>query len=103
MFSKGERLPRADFSSALRSGKRVSSANFTLIFPKDSRGYAVVIPKKVIRQAAKRNRVKRQVLEAFRSVPLPPALIVFPRFGANSVDYKDIVAELSTLLSKNTQ
>ncbi|MHB8913562.1 MAG: ribonuclease P protein component [Minisyncoccota bacterium] len=100
MFSRRERLPRAQFPAALKSGKRLSSEHFLLILPKEIQGYAVVIPKKVIRVSSARHRLKRQILEAMREIPLPPALIVFPRSSASSVNYQDIVTELKTLLSK---
>lgn len=69
------------------------------IVPEDVRGYAVVIPKKVIRLASTRNHVKRRVLEALRALPLPQSLIVFPRSSADSVNYQDLKAELAALLS----
>lgn len=63
------------------------------------RGYAVVIPKKVVRLSSARHRLKRQVLEALRTLSLPPALIVFPRASASSVNYEGITTELKELLS----
>jgi ribonuclease P protein component len=62
-------------------------------------GYAVVIPKKVARLSVTRHRLKRQVLEALRGIPLPSALILFPRPSASSVSYEDMKAELAHLLS----
>lgn len=100
MFSRRERLPRAQFGTALKLGKRSSSAHFMLIFSEEFRGYAVVIPKKVIRLSSARHHLKRKVLEALRAFPLPPALIVFPRSSADSVNYQDIKKELGDLLSK---
>ena len=100
MFSRPERLPRADFPTALRAKKRLSSANFLIIVPEGVRGYAVVIPKKVVRLSAARHRLKRQILEVLRALPLPASLVVFPRSGASSVNYEDMQAELKTLLSK---
>ena len=100
MFSRRERLPRAQFPAALKTGRRLSSPHFLLIIPEGVRGYAVIIPKKVVRLSSMRHRLKRQVLEALRELKLPPALIIFPRFSAGSVHYQDIRTELSTLLSK---
>lgn len=71
-----------------------------LVIPKSAQGYAVVIPKKVAKLSSSRNRLKRRVLEALRDVnSLPPSLIVFPRFSANSVNYQNMVTELSDLIS----
>lgn len=100
MFSKRERLPRAQFEKALKTRQRVSSVNFLLLAPENTQGYAVVIPKKVIRLSSTRHRLKRQILEVLRALSLPSALIVFPRSTAGSVNYQDMTKELNTLLSK---
>ena len=66
----------------------------------EAQGYAVVVPKKVARLSVTRHRIKRRVLAALRTLSLPPALIVFPRASASSVSYKNIQAELASLLPK---
>ena len=43
--------------------------------------------------------MKRRVLAALHAVPLPPALLIFPKASASSVSYKDIQTEIKTLLS----
>ncbi|MFI5260261.1 MAG: ribonuclease P protein component [Candidatus Paceibacteria bacterium] len=100
MFSKRERLPREQFGTALKTSRRLSSPHFLILAPEGVAGYAVVIPKKVVRLSVTRHRLKRQILEALRSFPLPPALIVFPRSSASSVNYQDIKTEIGALLSK---
>lgn len=72
-----------------------------VVIPKEARGYAVIVPKKVVRLSVGRHLLKRRVLEALRALPfpLPPSLIVFPRRSASSVHYQDIVTELTALLS----
>lgn len=100
MFSRKNRLSRSDFGVALRTSRRLSSPFFLILHPEGLEGYAVVIPKKVIRLSSARHRLKRQVLEALRTLPLPPALIVFPRAAAGSVHYQDLVTELKNLISK---
>lgn len=100
MFSRRERLPRAQFEAALKSNQRLSSEHFLVLIPEKAKGYAVVIPKKVVRLSSRRHHLKRQILEALRTIPLPPALIVFPRSAASSVNYQDIKEELKKLLSK---
>jgi len=71
-----------------------------LVVPKEFRGYAVVIPKKIVHLSSARHLLKRRIFEAMRTMPLPPALIVFARAQANSVNYKDIETEIKNLLSK---
>ncbi len=70
-----------------------------LVVPKEARGYAVIIPKKVVRLSSARHALKRRVLEALRTFPLPPSLIIFPRASAGSVHYEDLRTELGSLLS----
>jgi ribonuclease P protein component len=101
VFSRRTRFPRAAFPSALKSGRRLSSAHFSAVLPEEGKGYAVVVSKKVARLSVTRHRIKRRVLMALRTLPLPPALIIFPKASADSVSYQDIQAELAVLLSKN--
>lgn len=70
-----------------------------IVLPEEARGYAVVIPKKVIRLSSGRHRLKRQVLEILRTLPLPSSLVVFPRSTASSVRYQDLKVELINLVS----
>ncbi|OGG65025.1 hypothetical protein A3C94_02145 [Candidatus Kaiserbacteria bacterium RIFCSPHIGHO2_02_FULL_55_17] len=99
MFPRHKRLPRAQFPTVLKSGRRFSSPDLTVVVSQEARGYAVVIPKKVARLAVTRHRMKRRVLAALHAVPLPPALLIFPKASASSVSYKDIQTEIKTLLS----
>ena len=99
MFPRRKRLSREVFSSALKTGRRVSSEHFSVIIPQhNEHGYAVVIPKKVAKLSVQRHQIKRRVLSALRALPLPNALIVFPRSSVSSVSYQDIKIELAKLL-----
>lgn len=100
MFAQRDRLPRAEFTTALKTSRRFSSEHFLVLAPEKAKGYAVVIPKKVVRLSVDRHRLKRHILEALRTFPLPQALIVFPRSNASSVNYQDLRLELGALLSK---
>ncbi len=71
-----------------------------ILVPENVQGYAVVIPKKVVRLSSARHHLKRRILEALRTLPLPPALVIFPRSAASSVNYQDLTLELRNLLSK---
>lgn len=84
----------------IRAGRRFSSPNFSAVASKEGRGYAVVVPKKVARLSATRHRIKRRVFAALRTLPLPPALIVFPKASAGSVSYQDARTEIAGILSK---
>lgn len=91
------------FPLVLKSGYRLSSPHFTAILSKEASGYAVVVSKKVARLSVTRHRIKRLVIAALRTLPLPPALIIFSTSSAHSVGYKDIRAEIKDLLSISTQ
>jgi ribonuclease P protein component len=69
------------------------------VISQEARGYAVIIPKKVARLSVTRHKIKRRVLAALRAVPLPPAVVLFPKASVSSVSYGDIQSEIKNLLS----
>jgi ribonuclease P protein component len=95
------RLPRVQFPTVLKSGRRLASAHFLVVVGKESTGYAVVLSKKTAKLSVTRHRLKRRVLAILRTLPLPPSLIIFPKSSADSVSYKDMKAEIGHLLSSN--
>lgn len=80
--------------------KRVSSPYFILVAPREVRGYAVVIPKKIIKGAVDRHLLKRRVLSALRQLELPEALVVFPKADASELAFEGLRGELAALVSK---
>ena len=107
MFPKRKRLIRSLFATVLANGKRFSSPNFSVVISEGKQGilagkhgYAVIVSKKTAQLSVTRHRIKRRVLAALRKCSLPPILIIFPRQSANSVNYRDMEAELVGLLSK---
>lgn len=100
MFPRRERLPRAAFPTTLQRGRRLSSPNLSIVISQETKGYAVVVSKKVARLSVTRHRIKRRILAALQDISLPTALIVFPRATAGSVSYQDIKKEIINLLSK---
>lgn len=99
------------FPTTLSSGRRFSSAHFTAVLSaaKDKivsngkQGYAVVVSKKVAQLSVTRHLIKRRVLHALKTLPLPQTLILFPRPSIVGIHYKDIKIELIDLLSKIQQ
>jgi len=107
VFPRKKWLPRSLFQTVLTNGRRLSSENFSIVFsdsaqglPAGRYGFSVSIPKKVARLSVTRHRIKRQVSAALQALPLPKALIVFPRASVHSVSYQDMKSELTRLLSK---
>lgn len=102
VFPRKSRLSRATFPHGGRA-PRLSSPHFTVLVPPTGHGYAVVIPKKTLRRAVDRHRLKRRVIEALQcpgTVALPPTLILFPTAATLNLPVQDLRAELSLLLSK---
>ncbi|MDE1919248.1 MAG: ribonuclease P protein component [Patescibacteria group bacterium] len=100
MFPRRQRLPRSAFPAALSSGQRLSSEHLSIILPKEAEGYAVIVPKKVARLSVTRHHIRRRVLAAMRGLPLPSALIVFPRASVALLPYEGVKKEFAALLSK---
>lgn len=88
------------FLNALSSARRLSSPNFNVVLPKETKGYAVIVSKKAARLSVTRHAVKRRVLAALKTLPLPSSLIIFPKSSVSSMKYRDIKTELGNLLSK---
>ena len=99
VFPRRQRFPRALFPTALKGGRRLSSPHFSIILPREGAGYAVVVSKKVARLSVTRHRIKRRILEVLRTLPLPQALIIFPKSSAADIPRQEIYIELETLLS----
>jgi len=108
VFSRRERLPRSKFPALLKHGRRFSSEHFTAVLstikdhvlPNGTYGYAVVVSKKVARLSVTRHLIKRRILHALKTLPLPKNLILFPQPSIVGVHYQDIKIELANLLSK---
>lgn len=100
VFPRQKRFPRTFFPEALRNSRRFSSSHFAVLIPERGEGYAVVVPKKVARLSVTRHRIKRQISEILRTIPLPTALIVFSRSPLDDVHYEDMKKELTDLLSR---
>jgi len=98
MFPQHKRLKREDFTHIAR-GRRLHSPHFSVVVSPHLKGYAVVVSKKTAHLSVARHLLKRRVLAALRALPLPPALVVFTKDSATTLTFKEIKAELATLLS----
>jgi ribonuclease P protein component len=103
MLTRRDRLSRSDFPAALKGGRRVSSAHFTAVVSVQSKGSAVVVPKKVARLSVTRHRIKRRVLAVLRTLPRPRSIILFPNAKVATMPYEELGAEIALLLSKATK
>jgi len=97
MFPRGQRLPKAAFRIP---GKRRASDNFSIaLLAPPARGYAVVVPKKTARLSVARHRLKRRIVAALRGLPLPHALVVYPRASAAALTVGQMREELAALVA----
>jgi ribonuclease P protein component len=67
MFKKTERLGRSDFTGYFKAGRRFQSPTLTIVYtPAVSFKVAVVVGKKVAKQAVERNRIRRRLYATLR-------------------------------------
>lgn len=64
--------------------------------------FACVVSKKISPKATERNTIRRQTMAALRELPpVPPGTYVFTaRKEIKTADFKDILADLSKIVSK---
>jgi ribonuclease P protein component len=97
MFSKEKRLQREDFPT-VSSGRRRSSANFSVSASAQAQGYSVVIPKKVMVLSVDRHSLKRRVIGVLKDIPLPASLVVYPKQSAKGLTHQEMKKELEELI-----
>lgn len=100
VFPRHARLTRHTFPQGGRI-TQLSTTHFRAIIP-PGRGYAIVIPKKVVRLAVDRHRLKRRIVGALPPpppLPLPQACILYPLSGATNLSPQEMRAELETLFA----
>ncbi|HID48606.1 MAG TPA: ribonuclease P protein component [Chromatiales bacterium] len=101
-FSRQQRLPNpAAFKYVFDKPCKVSSRNFTILARANQRNQArlgLAVPKRQIRRAVARNRIKRLVRESFREHQADLAgldIVVLARAGAGREKNRDILASLA--------
>lgn len=113
-FGRKERLKKTrEFTQVLRGGKKISGKFFSLYFreatgtsesiPRYSR-LGIVIPKRVIKKAHDRNRLKRFVREIFRleknRLNQPIDLVMRLHTCPEKIGFSEMKQELTDLLGK---
>lgn len=90
-FSRPHRLIKHEVETLLHAGARLSRADFIIKLGENqvSRGrIAIAVPKRILKSAVDRNRVKRVIRETFRQHPvrgLPVDMLVTLRSDAQPV------------------
>ncbi|HUD04269.1 MAG TPA: ribonuclease P protein component [Candidatus Paceibacterota bacterium] len=102
MIVARNRLSKDEVKIVFEKGRRYGGASGAIIFLKDSkRKYAVVVPKKLLNSAVKRNSLRRKIYTFLRQrMPsiLPGHLVILPNQKVTTLDFRGISHELHTLL-----
>ena len=105
MFKKSQRLNRTDFNEYFKIGRRIHSANFTLIYsPAPVFLISVVAGKKVFKEAVDRNRLRRRVYAIARVYFVhleisQGVFLIIAKPTAKKLERKAIKIEMETLLA----
>ena len=100
MFKKTNRLSSGEFSTYFQSGKRHHSDSFELRYTSaEQLKVAVVVPKKVVKTAVGRNRLRRQLYHILRPLlkDKTGVYIVIAKKGATAVMSDVLKQDLETL------
>ncbi|HWU24574.1 MAG TPA: ribonuclease P protein component [Candidatus Paceibacterota bacterium] len=100
MFPRSLRLGRQGIEQS-RKLHRVSTAHFSISYGNstESAGLGVIVPKKAVRGAVGRHRLKRLLREILREIAktpgIPTTIVVAARSGSDSLTFTQIQHELS--------
>ena len=102
MFKKSERLNRIAFTKYFKIGRRYHTDDFTLIYsPAPVRGVAVVVGKKVFKNAVERNTLRRRVYGAARVVlnDATGVYVIITKPSAKNLNQAKIAPAIASLLA----
>ncbi|MES2966902.1 MAG: ribonuclease P protein component [Patescibacteria group bacterium] len=102
MFKKSERITRTAFTQYFKIGRRFHTDFFTLIYsPAPMRGVAVVVGKKVFKEAVDRNTLRRRVYAAARtSLQTSTGIyLIIAKPTAKNLNQKDVAPAIAELLA----
>lgn len=102
MFKKKHRLTAREFSEFFAMGKRLHLPTIQLTYmPFAEKKVAVVIPKKIYKRAVDRNRLRRQIYYALRTVvPESGVFLFILKKEAKNTDISAIIADAITLVGR---
>ena len=108
MFSRSARLPRDQFEALLKDGQRKSSTHLLVRAKKRSDNLptrvAVSVAKKTLKQAAKRNLLKRQLRHALRAhyatIPIGFDILITARGSFETYSFNEVSSEIGHLLEQ---
>ncbi|MCD5382174.1 MAG: ribonuclease P protein component [Candidatus Pacebacteria bacterium] len=105
MLSKKERLNTKAFNRSFSVGARIHTQSFQCIYTRTAdRKIAVVVPKKVVRHAVHRNKIRRRVYNGVRDVcrmySCTGTFIFLAKPRIIERTYQEICTEIQTICKK---
>jgi len=107
MLQKKFRVPKETISQLYRHGKRIYSNTFSYLYIPNTLGIsrlAIVVGKKVSKSAAKRNRIKRLIREAFQqmlhSSKNTVDWLIFPKKDCSRKNMQAVLEELKKVVQQ---
>lgn len=105
MLPKKERLTRKEFNRFFSLGKRFHSPTFQIVYtPSQELHASVVVPKKIIRRAVERNKIRRRIYDIVRHYRTDTAVkgvfIFLAKSSVGSMSYATLKEEINTNLHK---
>ncbi len=108
MFKRSARFSTRQFNQVLEKGRVVHSPFFVLRFVYEEKKQlprlAAVAPQKIFRTAVRRNKARRQIYEAVRSLyeGLPPkvSIIIFAKNPVITAPFTEIIQALKEIFVK---
>lgn len=107
MLPKKKRLSKAAFNRFFSTGKKKHTKHFLFVHaPHESFHASVVVPKKVVRTAAKRNRVRRRIYDILRNqekqTGATGVFILIAKESVTESAYKNLQEEISNIITQKT-
>lgn len=109
MLAKEFRIKfKKDFDNILKSRNKFFSNNFSLKLFENHQGvskFSIVVSAKISKKAVVRNQLRRRIFEILRlkmpNIKSGYSVMIFPKIGAISMDYKTLEQEIFYLLNKS--
>lgn len=103
MLQSSKKLHKSEFPGILKNGKVFHSPHLYLrvVFDGKDTELAFVIPKKVVKGAISRNKIKRRGYNILKELEIKPLKgIFFAKKGINEVSFKNLQEEIISILNK---
>lgn len=109
MLAGHKRLKRGEIEYLMRKGEQSTSTLFLLRHSENQENfskYCVIISRKIDNKAVARNRVRRRIQEAIRTIDKDLSakkhlnILIVPKKQITAKDFSEIKADLSSILTK---